>query len=196
MVADEVTRLRDSQVAELATSLFGSGVRDLDSAGLAYATVAGVDEDGGLIPSVVRLWLGAGRWEYAAPSSVASQPRVVTDFIQRVAQRRGKTVDEVQAAVDQSLRDLVQGGQVNIGAVTCPLELVAASDELWRCSVCRRVHAQPSAGVCTRIGCTGELVVESADDVESDYYAWLADQEPRRMAVAELTGQTLSLVHI
>lgn len=190
MVADEVTKLRDSQVAELASSLFGSGVRDLDSAGLAYATVAGVDEDGGLVPSVVRLWLGAGRWESQSSSGSSGQPRVVTDFIERVAQRRGVEASDLQQVVDRSLTQLVQGGLVNIGAVTCPLELVAATDERWRCSVCRRVHAQPSAGVCTRIRCTGDLVVESAGHVETDYYAWLADQAPRRMAVAELTGQT------
>jgi len=52
----------------------------------------------------------------------------------------------------------------------------------------------PSNGVCANRQCHGGPLVEEERDSELvDYYAWLAHQEPRRLAVAELTGQTKPL---
>ena len=52
----------------------------------------------------------------------------------------------------------------------------------------------PSAGVCANSGCNyaGLEQAPARSDTE-DYYGWLGHQSPRRLAIAELTGQTKPL---
>lgn len=63
----------------------------------------------------------------------------------------------------------------------------------WVCSICATTHLHPSAGVCTRDSCPGELVEHRSGNRDEDYFAWLARMTPRRLAVEELTGQTKPL---
>ncbi len=51
-----------------------------------------------------------------------------------------------------------------------------------------RVHPA-SNGVCVREGCAGTLALSEGRRLD-DYYSWLAERAPQRLAVAELTGQT------
>ncbi len=65
-------------------------------------------------------------------------------------------------------------------------------DASWRCGRCARIHSHESAGVCT--GCVAATLVSTAGSrLEDDYYGWLSHQEPQRLRVEELTGQTKPL---
>jgi DEAD/DEAH box helicase domain-containing protein len=66
-------------------------------------------------------------------------------------------------------------------------------DLFWGCSLCTTTHLHPSAGVCSRAKCRGTLIEGRITAQSEDYYAWLAQMPPRRMAVEELTGQTKPL---
>jgi len=68
------------------------------------------------------------------------------------------------------------------------------SRDRWVCTSCARSHLHPAGGVCTATGCAKRLPDEAttAQD-ERDNYTWLAERDPRRLRVEELTGQTKPL---
>ena len=52
------------------------------------------------------------------------------------------------------------------------------------------MHINPSGGVCTNPTCHANELDPVDGDHAEDYYGWLSTQQPRRMRVEELTGQT------
>jgi DEAD/DEAH box helicase domain-containing protein len=82
-------------------------------------------------------------------------------------------------------------GQLNFAAIV--VTAAPRDAPVWICSLCATTHLHPSAGVCSRDACPGELIEEKDREREEDYFAWLAAMEPRRLAVEELTGQTKPL---
>ena len=69
-----------------------------------------------------------------------------------------------------------------------------------RCRRCSRLHLHGSAGICTGRECNSddlavETELQSSRGAEraGDYYEWLADKDPFRLRVEELTGQTKPL---
>ena len=65
-------------------------------------------------------------------------------------------------------------------------------NEIYRCKNCSTQHTHSSAGVCINHNCHSSNF-EIISEGENDYYKWLASQEPRRLRVEELTGQTKPL---
>ena len=83
---------------------------------------------------------------------------------------------------------------LQVQSPAAPLILVAGTDHMWRCPKCSYRHLHRSADVCANRGCPGVgLREEPRADEADDYYAWLSHQRPRRLAIAELTGQTKPL---
>lgn len=187
--------VREDFQRELAESLgtvfFGKGGRDSESAAVASLRPAANSEIGDVVASTLRLIGAAGRWEPLDYEDHASPPRSVTDYLGRIAAARAVTRDnlvtDVLAAIDQFL----DHGRLRLGSPTLDLRAVPAGDTAWVCTRCATTHLHGSGSVCTRPKCNGALQPIDIRLVrEDDYYAWLATREPRRLAVAELTGQT------
>ncbi len=69
---------------------------------------------------------------------------------------------------------------------------LSRGDDLWRCSLCRRVTTATLRGVCPTLGCTGELLVaDRADD--GHYRALYRQTAPVSLAAREHTAQWTGL---
>lgn len=206
---------QDKLLRELRTTVveavFDRARRDLESVGIArlgtrsFSPVPG-PLDGAqqqqVVESVVRVLGLLGRVESSPRPGVQSdalRPAAVTKFLKAVATQHGLEEQEVLAQVDllfatPVVTKAVAGWLVRTTALDTSLVVLPSGDTLWRCDRCNFTHLQPSAGVCANRQChQGPLVEVAAHEERSDYYAWLAHQEPRRLAVAELTGQTKPL---
>ena len=181
-------------VASLGEALFARGGRDAESTLVARVIPTYLRED--LPPvereateSALRLTLQAGRWvpmDFDAHDKLAG---TADDYLQRVEDRLGDPL--LTNKVREHLAPLLIDGRVRFNDLDVPLAVRAPGSHLWICETCATRHLQPSAGTCTAVKCTGLLrETASADVAEDDYYAWLSTQAPRRLAVAELTGQT------
>ena len=77
------------------------------------------------------------------------------------------------------------------------IDSVGEATRAWRCHNCRFIHLQRSAGRCANRYCDSTILDEiDVPDTSSDYYAHLANRPPRRLRIAELTGQTALLQQI
>lgn len=200
--------LRDSVIG----ATFDRAQRDLENVGIAYAHVDGwkpvdgpLDEtqQSQLLASVLRILGLAGRTENSDRGGVHAEaiaPSAVRKFVEAVAAKLGVS----EARLQRQLADLVaepavgraiSGWLLKTSAVDSSLVLQRGAGKMWRCERCHFGHLHPSLGVCANRKCLGieltEFVIGEASEI--DYYAWLAHQAPRRLAIAELTGQTRPL---
>jgi DEAD/DEAH box helicase domain-containing protein len=191
---------------QLAEALFDRAGRDVESVGLGWieprdpdVTQAPADPETTLeiLRSCVRL-LGTGRHfsgaEYARESP--AMRGAVKRYLERVAGHRDIDLDPL---LEWATRVLALGPVapqwlLPVQSPAAPLILVEGTDRMWRCPECSYRHLHRSADVCANRGCPGVgLREEPRADHADDYYAWLSGQRPRRLAVAELTGQTKPL---
>lgn len=191
----------------VAAGVFDGTARDLESIGIGWAEPGLLDTVAIPLPSAAAtellrsctriLGLG-GRY----PGSLfdtqpsATMPRAVRDYCSAVANLHGVPPGELQSAVSSALQG---SGAVDTDwyLVFDRLRVVHAaglSEQAWVCVDCSRIHLHGSAGVCTYRGCySTRLVASSARLRGGDYFYWLSLQQPRRMRVEELTGQTRPL---
>lgn len=188
---EERARYRKAQVLAVGDTLFGTSIRDLEASAVGYLDLTDATDATGLLPSVLRLTAVGGRWR---PSFDASPPKQlsesVRDFISRVAARREKDGAQLLDEVTALLNPLLADGALDLVNPGIGIELVAPSGREWVCDVCNSSHLHPSAEVCIRKGCAGTLLERPISGQDRDYFAWLAGKPARRLAVAELTGQT------
>jgi DEAD/DEAH box helicase domain-containing protein len=190
----------------LAEAIFDRAGRDIESVGLGWiepwnCDLARAPTDPRtahqILWSCIRL-LGTARKyagaEYGSPQD--TPPAVVTRYLRRVAGHHDLSFDELSLWVTGCLAQGPSAAQwlLQIQSAAAPLVLVRGADRIWRCPACNFRHLHPSADVCANRGCRSVgLVEEAAQKPEDDYYAWLAHRSPRRLAIAELTGQTKPL---
>ena len=181
-------------VASLGEALFAKGGRDAESTLVARVVPTYLADD--LPPlereateSALRLTLQAGRWEPQSVGVHRDLARAALDYLQRARVRAGDEL--LTEKVRQHLAPLMTDGRVRFNDLDVPLAVRGPSSRFWACETCSTRHLQASAGTCTAIKCAGVLRETVLADVgDEDYYAWLSTQAPRRLAVAELTGQT------
>lgn len=203
LCSQDLARQRETLVVELASGAFDRAGRDVESIGLGWidapVSLSGwpisAEPAAQVIRAVLRI-LGTAR-RYAGGNPSSGMPRAVRAYLSAVADRLG--------ADRQDLYDALEGAVVRPGiapdwvldtaSADSELRLVMASTlERWPCPQCSRVHLHPAAGVCTATGCARPLASEpSLAHDELDYYGWLASLPPRRLHLAELTGQTKPL---
>jgi DEAD/DEAH box helicase domain-containing protein len=191
----------------LSEALYDRAGRDLESIGLGWLQPARMELDGWpvseelasqILRSSIRILGQHRRFAGAMPGETGRMPRALRDYLAAVADRHTVDADALQSRVAVALidRSVAPGWQLPTDRMDAPLEVVLSSEiRRWQCRICARVHLHPSAGICTTRGCTTpalESVDGSAGD-DQDYYGWLAHLEPRRLSVAELTGQTKPL---
>jgi DEAD/DEAH box helicase domain-containing protein len=193
----------------ISEAVFDRARRDVESIGLAFVdTIAAPAKGPGMneaesreaLRSIIRL-LGRG-YRYDSPDNTStSLPRGVGRYLTSLADRFGGDRDEMEDWARKSLRSqallknddewILATGRAGVG-----LRIVAAGSTAWTCQRCRYRHLHPSAGVCANnlcghIGLTEEPL--AAGRAVHDYIGWLAAQQPRRLSIEELTGQTKPL---
>lgn len=189
---------------ELARQVFDSGRRDVESTGLAWirlivsAEDSGLDEDvaSQVAASCVRL-LGLDlnyEGSFAASADGIRTPTAVRDYLKRVGDLHNVDVATLESWVYRALKSagITQDGWIlKIHGATNHIRFAPPSNQAWTCDRCGFVHLHPSAGVCANKGCDSKsLSVRDQISHHGDYYGWLASQDLRRIAVAELTAQT------
>ena len=191
---------------QLAEALFDRAGRDVESVGLGWIEPRDPDLEQAptrpetaheILRSCVRL-LGTGRHfsgaEYARESPTMRGD--VKRYLERAAEHQGIDLDQLSEWVTRvlALGPVAPQWLLQVQSPTAPLILVEGTDRMWRCPKCGYRHLHRSAGVCANRGCKGVgLIEEPRADEADDYYAWLSHQAPRRLAIAELTGQTKPL---
>lgn len=189
---DSVRRRHELAVAVgLANLFFGRAGRDAESTGTAYLELPGADDLADVMSSVLRITGSSGRWEPDDHEDHFSLSANVQDYVKRVAQRRDVRAEDLSEQVTAMLASVSTGGRLRLGSPVLALNVVPPQEAVWVCRSCSTRHLHASAGVCIRSKCSGSLEQASRRQlVDDDYYGWLATQVPRRLAVAELTGQT------
>ncbi|PPJ04100.1 helicase [Nocardia nova] len=205
-------KLKQALRASVINAMFDRARRDLESVGIAYVSVDGWQPVDGpleaerqfeLLASVLRILGLLGRVEDSDRGGVhpvALTPAPIRKFLKSAAAKLGLDADQLEAQLDRLVADAaigraIAGWLLKTNSADSSLVLERAGGKIWRCKRCNFNHLQPSLGVCANRQCFGhELTpVEIIEPRELDYYAWLAHQSPRRLAIAELTGQTKPL---
>lgn len=189
---------------ELARQVFDSGRRDVESTGLAWVRAEVSGSGSGLsdelasevAASCVRL-LGLDlnyEGSFAAGSDGIKTPTAVKDYLKRVSLLHGVDVGTLEAWAFGVLKSqgLTHDGWIlKIHGSTNHIRFAPPSGRVWTCDRCGFVHLQGSAGVCANKGCDSTALSQRERLADGgDYYGWLASQDLRRIAVAELTAQT------
>lgn len=195
---------------ELAKSVFGRASRDLESLGVGYFTVPrptenpfGTDHQSNelaqqVLDSVVRILGVRFRWADGDAAKAMTTPSSVGGYLRKVAEVHSLSFEELVSWVEKSLtvNGVMEDWLLKLSSFSSPMAITKCSEDVWVCGLCSFLHAHGSAGVCANSGCNSNLLTRSSrPDLQNsrDYYAWLARQNPRRMATAELTGQTKPL---
>ena len=201
---------RERLVETLARAVFDRAGRDLETMGIAYfAPTKALVSKGPLadpivarevLSSCVRILGLRRRWVGGEAGDLKTPPRPLLDYLKAVA--RAQSID-ADLMIDWATEQLIGKTKLvtdtwllRLGDLAVPLNLERCGPAELVCSVCAYSHAHGSGGVCANIGCAKASLVTQArpTDLEgTDYYGWLARQPPRRMATAELTGQTKPL---
>lgn len=196
-----------------ADAAFDRGDRDIESIGLAYVEPVvdivappfpGQDDESRLrmaselLASAVRIigfsrrYLGA-RGYNPDGGGTPKKPVRLTNYIKRVAARHSLEQEELESWVDVTLGAVLPDWALPVEKSDARLRVVIGDPGSRRsCDRCGTTHLHGSAGGCVRNDCSGTLVPERAGE-EGDYYGWLSQRRPRRLAIAELTGQTKPL---
>lgn len=189
--------IEDALVQQVRNVVFAGQGRDLESLGVARATVmklptdlAGLDED--LFAQVrdgcLRILGQLRRFTDGDMRSGDKVPPALLKYLEAVIKTQKLQVDRdaLLASVNESLGlSIVNGYRMEPRSVL----LLLTDGASWSCTRCRRAHGQPSAGVCT--ACRGPLEhVQGVERDVEDYYARLSSVPRSRMHSEELTGQT------
>ena len=194
--------LRRHLATNVAKAVFDRAGRDVESTGIGYVEVRGGLRESWPVAaghalqirrSAVRI-LGLARRFPGGYESSGAMPRALTDYLRAVARRL--QVDEPTLAGSVEA-ELTRAGVMDPSWILktdradVALVVVPHPAERWVCPNCAAVHLHESAGVCIARGCNAPTLARvSVERSDGDYYSWLAQQPVRRMAVAELTGQT------
>lgn len=204
--ASEMPAYRQQTTSQVVEALFDRARRDIESVGLGLITPDRVsdgaplpDEVGRQVVSSTIRMLGlmgryAGSRRLATP--VPNTPKAVRDYLERVCRVQGVDAGALEMFVHREINRAGIAEQWILGtaALNSALRLNKPGDRQWRCQVCNFIHLHPSGGVCANRRCTSvTLVEEPLAAYQDDYYAWLALAPARRLAIAELTGQTKPL---
>lgn len=180
--------LREESAKSLLRILLARGDRDVESQGIAYATVADEGEVDCLPPTIAaevlasstrlmgRAFRVRGLSDYLPSSDL---PVLVKDYLRAVASRHGAQPAALLAQVRAAF-----GLGEDLRLDPNRIFVVDAGDERWECPECLTSHAHPSAGVC--INCREPLAGPTLWPSRKE----VTDEDVSRLRVEELTGQT------
>ena len=197
---------RRSLTRGISEAVFDRAGRDLESVGLAVVTPPLLSVDGAPLPvdvarevlrSCVRIIGIAGLYVGGSKGYGLQQtPGAVKRYLAAVGAKHAVHVDQLLLWVGNAIGNSAAAAQwlLRVDSLDTPLLMSSESSGTWRCNRCGFRHMHASGGVCANSGCNhAELQLEQSNQSEDDYYSWLARQRPRRLSIAELTGQTRPL---
>ena len=205
----EAIRFREATSVSVSEAVFDRARRDIESVGLAYVMPVGTEAGSApfdeafaqqVLNSVVRILGTMGRYAGSRHRGIAPKskmPAPVHRYLKKVEEKHG--FDSVENLVDFVSAECGKAGVapdwiLTTSSMSTSLAVHSAGPRQWRCERCQFIHLHPSAGVCANRRCKSVILVEEdIKDPEDDYYAWLAHERPRRLAMAELSGQTKPL---
>ncbi|WP_109793432.1 DEAD/DEAH box helicase [Minwuia thermotolerans] len=189
----------------VANTLFDWGGRDLESIGLAHIGVPGrhgaalgLDDTvaDGIVANVVRL---LGQQKYFEGSSRSSNstntPVRVRDYLGKVAPLVGREPQDLAEAIGNYLGELKVISQNwflrtnDRAGLRLEIRPRRQGQELRRCLTCAAGTLVVPVPACLSSYCGGNEF-EVVEEREPDYYKWVSEEPPHRLAVEELTGQT------
>ena len=206
----EYARLQMESLSRwVSSAIFDRADRDIESIGLAWVRPQFHQEVGGIpadawaevVAGAIRILGIAGRYDDSEtmpePRPHRTPPAPVRDYLDKVVAIHHLPVAELAEKLAVALLDseIAPGWVLGTRDPSLPLALAKRTEDTrWVCSQCNYRHLHASAGACANRKCTSYSALRAERfTVDDDYYAWLAMQDPRRMAVAELTGQTRPL---
>ena len=199
--ADGLRETRDLLDRQLADAFFNRGGRDFESIGLGWLEPASarpetlpVNPATGLeiLRASIRV-LGLSA-RYPGGWGVGTPGLALKAYADKLSRKHGAgDRDEWVGCLKEALEGsgALREWEIQLGGLQVAL---AGEVSPLRCLSCGRLHLHGSGGVCTDRYCESiELTHVPAEDTGGDYYAWLAREQPRRLRVEELTGQTRPL---
>jgi len=195
---EESRRLLEGHLAE---AFFNRGGRDFESIGLGWLEPAEpalaelpLDPEPALeaLRSAVRVLGLSGRFPGGVAATATGPGLGLRALAAKLADRHGDDAGEWLERLGAALRasHALSEWVLRLGG----LRVAFGPERRYRCERCGRIHLHPSAGVCTGTRCQSIRLAPLGDeDPVDDYYAWLAEEAPRRLRVEELTGQTRPL---
>lgn len=205
--ANEMPRFQQAAGAHVAQAVFDRARRDIESVGLGFVASTHPTTGGPLpdevmrdvLASAIRILGLAGRYAGSrrAARTSSTTPKAIRDYLGRIAEVHGL---EDAGALEIFINSAINRPGIAVEWILATsgfdsaLRLHAPGEYQWRCTRCNFIHLHSSGGVCANRRCSSttlEMQLLSAPD--DDYYAWLAHAPARRLAIAELTGQTKPL---
>lgn len=192
---------------QVSKSLFFGVGRDLESMGLAYVIpqaelLPRTEVDPEVLQQAVStairaLGVRGLRKGGKGYRGTGKTPKMIAQYLDSVASRNSLNREKLEEVfiglfADTKLaNDWILQADMNDFAIA----VETGGEKIWKCSSCGAVHLHESAGVCSNWRCLKTtLVSEVNNQVDSDFYAWLARTYPAtRLNTAELTGQTKPL---
>lgn len=190
---------------EIAQAIFDRAGRDFEAIGLGVvfptvedASLSGLTQADAreVLASAVRILGLAQQFEGSSRAPADNMPSPLRRYLEAVADKNAASAEDLISEVEDCLRSagiINDRFQLAVGRAGAPfgIRLKASDMSALRCEMCARVHVNASAGVCTNPTChSRRLAPIDRAEGHDDYYGWLSDQQPRRMRVEELTGQT------
>jgi DEAD/DEAH box helicase domain-containing protein len=209
-IAQGQEKLKTSLRTSVVEATFDRARRDLESVGIALAHVDNwrpaegpLDEEKQfqLLGSVLRILGLMGRTEGSRRAGVdptAVMPPTIRRYLESVAIQLNIGIDDLVHQLNGMMSNTavaraIGGWLVKTTAADTSLVFQPGAGRIWKCRRCNFTHLQPSLGVCANRQCFSRDLTDGQPVEEMDYYAWLAHQAPRRLSIAELTGQTKPL---
>ncbi|MDH3048668.1 DEAD/DEAH box helicase [Gordonia sp. 135] len=204
-------KLKSALRSAIVDATFDRARRDLESVAIARVDVDGWEpvhgplneaEQAQLLHTVIRVLGLMGRTEGSnrgGVDEVAIAPAPINKYLAAVAAALGHDEELLSNQLvalmgDAAVSRAVSGWLLKTSSADSTLRFHPPGESEWRCNRCNFAHLQPSLGVCANRQCFAAALEEYPLSAESDdYYSWLAHRDPRRLAIAELTGQTRPL---
>ena len=196
---------RKHLATEIAQAIFDRAGRDFEAIGLGVvfprvedANLSGLSQSisSEVLASAVRILGLAQQFEGSSRAPADDMPSPLRRYLEAVATKHAASAEDLIAEVEDLLRStgvINDRFQLAIGRAGAPfgIRLNESETSVLRCEICARIHVNSSAGVCTNPTCnSSRLAPIESERRHDDYYGWLSDQQPRRLNVEELTGQT------
>ncbi|NOZ72232.1 MAG: DEAD/DEAH box helicase [Chloroflexi bacterium] len=196
---EHLRRIQECSLAELMDIVFASGRRSLESLLLAlpttdritYPAPSQIVQEGA--DGTISLLGSRKRMSTHACSSLNAPPGYVAAYLTAIAQRHGINVNTY---TNEVINYLESAGCLNTAHfyLNVPsLCLMAPPAMYFECTQCRKIHLNPSGGLCADcMSPLGPAQSTSAAHSSPDYYSYLATRAGSlfRLNCEELTGQT------
>jgi DEAD/DEAH box helicase domain-containing protein len=192
-------------------SIFDKAGRDFESVGIGYLRPSrsdirftGLGSEASLqFASTVLRTLGLGQYfatynigvKYTVDGKSIAPPIRLKEFIKKVSNKYNLDSHLLTQEVSGWLKahNLTQINSWILDTPNLDAEIDKGSDSsIWVCQACSFVHLHRSADTCANHKCssTASLAESSRQELDDDYYGWLARQPAIRLSVEELSGQT------